>query len=504
MVKNSLTIRRLLILPFILIAFALLCVLGVVACGGNDSSELSLVRMGYSVAVTYDYNGGTANGASSLRIRLRPNSLVPAPKDTGNVRVPGRPGYTFRYYCVAQEDAEGNLLRDENGKLIPGDVWNFESDRVGEEEDEVTLVAQWWQNYSLVMHYGDNFEQSQTVNVQRDVETGSPLRLSVIYFTNFFESDTEQIAGYYRDSEFKNRINVKSGYKFTDADFENSEDGLTVELWLKTVSSAYTVINDANDFLGYDANLTANTGNEVSQTYYINDDINLSGWQSTSKVLFPREFTGEVIGNNHTISNYRIVAGATSDQNDSYGIFKILGAGAKVSDIKFENVNATFNLYNTARVREYRVGLFAGFVRQGATISNVSVSGTLSYSIGSGYSGLLSVDSDLVGHVDSGASVADVTTEGIVVNGSQAVYTQDNTYAVYVKFTRANGVKTLGDVYGLASVSAGSLTAISVTSVQKTADNTFKVTSGRGNNAKVFTVTTADNDGTYSATVTAE
>ena len=502
MVKNYSTIRRILFLPIILIAFALLF-FGVVACGNSESSELALVRMGYSVAVTYDYNGGTVNSATSLRIRVTPNSLVPAPKETGNVRIPGRTGYTFRYYCVAQEDEDGNLLHDADGNLVPGDVWDFANDRVGPEEDEITLIAQWWQNYNLIMHYGDNFEQSQHVNVQRDVNTGSPLRLAGYYFTSFFNSDTEQIAGYYRDRNFTNRINAKSGYKFSDEDFKNSEDGLTVELWLKTVSKAYTVINEPGDFLGFDANLTANTGSEASYTYYINDDINLSGWQSTSKVLFPREFTGEVIGNNHTISNYRIVAGASSDQNDSYGIFKILGAGAKVSDIKFENVNATFNLSNIARVREYRLGLFAGTVRTGATVSNVSVSGTLSYTIASGYNGLVSIESDLVGHADSDVNLSGVTTRGIVINGSESVVAAGNEYIVYYKYTRENDVKTLGDVYGLASVTEDGIRSITVTSIEKN-DKTFTITSGRGNNATTYKVTIAENGGTYSATVVKE
>lgn len=503
MVNNSLTIRRFLILPFILLIFALSCVFGVIACGGNDSSELALVRMGYSVAVTYDYNGGTANNASSLRIRLAPNSLVPSPKDTGNVRFPGRTGYTFRYYCVAQEDEDGNLLRDADGNLIPGEIWDFSKDRVGveQEEDEVTLVAQWWQNYTVAIHYGDNHGETQYINVQRDVETGSPMRTAGYYFTNFFNSETEQIAGYYRDSALTHRINVKSGYKFTDADFENSEDRLTVDLWLKSVSSSYTVINEANDFLGFDANLSGTTNDGASQIYYINDDIDLRDWQSASKVIFPREFTGEVIGNNHTISNYRISAGAASDQNDCYGIFKILGTGAKVSDIAFENVNATFNLANTARVREYRVGLFAGLVREGVTINNVSVSGTLNYTVVAGYNGLVSTESALVGHTDSGADVTGVSTEGISVTGSQAVHTADDAYIVYVRYILENGVKTLGDVYGLATVADGRVTAVSSARVEKTADNTFTVTSRRGTTTTVYTVTTADNNGIYSATV---
>ena len=106
--------------------------------------------------------------------------------------------------------------------------------------------------------------------------------------------------------------------------------------------------------------------------YRIEADLDFTGamWPT---VLSTGEFTGTIEGNGHTISGVTVLQGDNSKING--GLFGVLSASAVVSDLHFENV--TFRIVAGSRMQSPNYGLLAGTVQDGATLSGISITGTL-------------------------------------------------------------------------------------------------------------------------------
>jgi hypothetical protein len=106
--------------------------------------------------------------------------------------------------------------------------------------------------------------------------------------------------------------------------------------------------------------------------YDIKADLDFAetGWTTA----FARgTFSGQIIGNNHTLSNISVTQSAVGQQYG--GTFGRITESATIKDIAFANV--TYYLNSGSRVYPSSFGLFAGELATGATIENVSVSGKL-------------------------------------------------------------------------------------------------------------------------------
>ena len=80
-------------------------------------------------------------------------------------------------------------------------------------------------------------------------------------------------------------------------------------------------------------------------------------------------FSGQIVGNGHTISNIELVQ--TNNSKTNAGLFGALTDGAKVSDVTFTNVALTIE--SGTRVNGTNYGLFAGTISDSAVITGTSV-----------------------------------------------------------------------------------------------------------------------------------
>ena len=78
-------------------------------------------------------------------------------------------------------------------------------------------------------------------------------------------------------------------------------------------------------------------------------------------------------GNGHTISNVEVLQGDNSKING--GLFGTLGNTAALRDLKLENI--TFKMVAGSRMQAPNYGLLAGTVNQSATVTDVSLTGSI-------------------------------------------------------------------------------------------------------------------------------
>jgi hypothetical protein len=110
----------------------------------------------------------------------------------------------------------------------------------------------------------------------------------------------------------------------------------------------------------------------LSGSYILEADLDFTGtmWPL---VMSTGEFTGSIVGNGHTISGVTVLQGDNSKING--GLFGVLNASASITDLHFENV--TYRIVAGSRMQGPNYGLLAGTVQDGATLSGVTLTGTI-------------------------------------------------------------------------------------------------------------------------------
>jgi hypothetical protein len=445
--------------------------------------------MGYNIAITYDFQGGSINGSSTLKIRVKEDSSVPQPGgENSGITAPTRTNYSIQKYCIAQTDSEGNVLYDESGNIKLGDDVNFATYKA---TSDVTICAVWWEDFTMNLHYGTNFSNVKTVRVSR-TEAGLPNQITEasVKQTNY------TFLGYYLDKEKTTSVTFP-----TTLDF--SEENSVIDVWGDSLDGIYQVIRSEEDMQSF----SFIDGTKL----YLLADIDMQKIYDNGKSFsFPSTFSGEFIGNGHTISNLKLTQSASSTSDKYFGIFKALNSGAIVKDVTFKNVTYTAQLSNRL-ASEYCAGIFAGIIRDNATVQNVSVEGgTFTYTIVSGYDEDKVTINDGIGSQLSDAKVTSFECKDITVVGSKLVLTSitnEKGYAVYVTFTRTpDGHITLGDVYGLATATETtgadgsktySYTSINSKSLEKNSDGSWTFQGS----TQTYQISVDLNDGTFSVEV---
>lgn len=435
------------ILPYILVA--LLVVLGLFALTGcsEEINEDTFRKQGYTVAVTYNFMGGSVGSKSEVRILVKENSLLPAPKnENSGVGIPNRSGYSFKTFCVAKTDANGNVEKDANNRPIPSDtVWDFSKDKITNKD--ITLCAVWWDNYKVVVNYGDNYVEKKTIDVSRNI-AGEAASL----FESAFLVNDYTFLSYNLTKDDDGTAIEKFPCAFTAEQFAASADKLTVNVWVKSLKGSYTVVRSSSDLNVPDENTN----------FYVLNDIDMKGAEyddSKPGRKLPKVYNGKFIGNGHKIGNFTLKLAVSNALDKNFGLFRTLGGNAEISNITFENVNISVTLSDKS-VTRYNIGVLAGAIEGGAKVSNVKVTASADKSSVLTYLVDVGIDSDIVksdvnllyGQKDDTAQITNSVAEKVDLYKSMAVRTADGKYEVYVKYTVKNGVITLGkdSIYALA------------------------------------------------------
>ncbi len=492
------TISRKIFLPIIVLALGAFGFIVFTACSDDSMNESMLINRGYKVVVTYDFQGGKVADAETITVRVKENSRIPEPSSTGSgVGIPSKPGYSLRGFYFARIDEGGLPVTDADGNVIPSDIeCDFDTFKVS--DTNITICAKWWDNYKVDLHYGNNYEKTERINLSRSRD-GQPIgltstALSVRNYTfisyNLIKNGDEST----RIKEFP--------YKMTSEQFEQSDDRLTADIWGESIDGVYQLIRTEKDFTLASAKADTN--------YYLLNDIDLKNAEyddadtsNTSKL--PKSYNGKFVGNGHKISNFTVKMMPLDRTYGNFGLFRALDSNAEISDVTFEGVTVSFDISNT-EIQHYNLGMLAGQMYSGAAVKNVNISGTFVYQTAIGIEdNSLSLSQDLlIGYKSDDAVIENSRVVQVQKILPETVFTQDGQYRVNILYTDdGSGGFTVSDIYLFAEKRTTSgYSNKRIYGIEKNAENNFTVSVRDGRDLKDYDmVFNVSGNGEFSVTV---
>ena len=370
---------KLFLIPFMLLAtlfFVTACSQDPTAYDNNDAN-------GYTVSVKYDANGGVFTGTSSIMVDSF--NIADMKKDASgmvNVKLmkpddPKRGDW---------QPANGNLILEgwykERTESINADgekvytysgKFNFDTDVVTIDpskthtsaEPVVTLYARWIQKFEVrffSVHTGEPIGKTYEFNPLEEVEITIPHwntetgRMEMYKFPTVTGKTFEAV---YSDMAGTNRIDGSV------LDHPGKIDKVTGEV-TNPVLDVYVEYKEGNWFNIYNAEQLSSI-KDFTGHYILHEDLDFDGveWPTS----FTRRFSGEIIGNGHTIKNVTIAQKDIS--STEFGLFGILMAGAKISNVTFENI--TTSIEAGTRTPGSAYGLLIGNLQKDTVLENVQI-----------------------------------------------------------------------------------------------------------------------------------
>jgi len=297
------------------------------------------------VSYIYQFNGSVID-----MLIVDPNVLETDEKD-----MISKNGYHIEGWYQSK-----NVLAD--GTVDYTDKWDFSKDRMN--INGVTLYAKWEENriYTYELYYRN--ENNEEVFLDKyEVEEGEK-------FSDIF-LDNKKVEGY-TSLGYLDENGEEWDKNFTHPGGDND---LAVKLYLNLVEGEYTVVKTAREFT------SALTRNE---DIYLCNDIDMDG-----KKLCYEKYSGKILGNGHTISNFEIdydstrngLKGELDDLNGTsnhlyISLFFELN-DATLIDLSFEDfvidVDTSFNMI------KYIIIAPLAITSSNATLDNVKLSGNITF-----------------------------------------------------------------------------------------------------------------------------
>ncbi|MCD8206788.1 MAG: DUF3659 domain-containing protein [Bacteroidales bacterium] len=314
---------------------------------------------------------------------------------------------TYTYY-IRGTDTESTPL------YVYTDEWDFENDYIvysGEDELDITLYAAWIPYFVFDFYYIDengnevNFGQTSFDYVSSTEENMK----GYVFLPEYPDEGGKMVYTYSPSSGYTYTFPSLSGYTFDAAYYYNEKGektyidghlGHTGYVDENTTLSVNSVMKIYVEFLEGEV-YEIKTAEQFTNTDYVTTDliykicadINFNcdtegnaldsskpayAWPTRLDV---NEFTGRIYtdGGTYTLSNiYVRHSNATTTMG---GLFGCLGADSVIENIVFESV--TFDFYSLNRSTTYgNYALFAGDIKEGATIDNVTLTGSLTFRLG--------------------------------------------------------------------------------------------------------------------------
>lgn len=348
MTKSRRTILKLTVIVLGLLMLATI----LVACNKGSGPAY------YDYMVTFDYNKGNLTGNTPTQyLGVFKNSLVSIRPGYSN-DFPERVinGYYIEGWYLAKETSEdGAPVKDENGFVILGDKWDFKNDRVNE---HTTLYA--------------NFKKKTGIQfVDRatgEYITGDSGRIEGIPGNKLYQpsgSSAPSMTGYTFLGKYYTSV---EGDKKFDWPYTITEQDINV--YVDFIKGEWRLVDNAGDFV---------RAIQANKNIYMRENIDFSEYIENS-LWGLAAYTGELNGNGYTISGVKRNLKASRLNTENFGgIFGSLGKTAYIHDVKFENIEVTFEVNSSFTQVDAYVGLIAGSAESGARMKNITVSGKLSY-----------------------------------------------------------------------------------------------------------------------------
>ncbi len=307
----------------------------------NDSP--SLEERGYTVKVTYDFNGGIVDETAGRVIYYKENSPIIKPGDSNEVKAPVLNSYyVIEGWYKALTDEDGNVLKDEDGNtLTESTPFSFESEKATK---SMTLVVKWKECPTVTIKVDG---RDDDVRTYKDGDTVNRFT----YMAGMNDESGNVLKTFY-DYFLDEECTKKASWPI------EIHEGDHITLYTKWFDGDVLIVRARSDL----SKLTQ----YKNKTVYLDTDIDYDG----SKVSFPSltDFSGTFIGNGHTIKN--ITKDITLTKNSkNYGLFGDLKSGAIIENLRFENVNINVKIaWNSV----YPIGFLAGSAEEGASVKGCS------------------------------------------------------------------------------------------------------------------------------------
>lgn len=335
----------------VLFAIALCCFALTGCKGGFDP-----IKEGFTATVYYEANGGVfegTNGRTERVFRYKPDSIIIEPgndKSGAQLPLPSRSGYHVSGWYVAEIDANGTPVKDDDDNYVPSaNEWNFASDKSGKDGSVIYLIAGWSKNYKFTVDVGDAARAAGVENIVNDkYSKAGPV--SVPGIDPEWDGHTFY---YYKNAE---------GNRLKTSDWENliiSDDNPEITVYVEWLEGKWKIVNDKDGLSDL----------KYNENYWLDDDIDFGVYEggklkSKSRFNGMQNFKGKFEGNGHTIKNFTFEK-TLFGNNSAMGVFIFNGSGY-IRNVKFENCELHISL--TAK-RNYVIGFFG----DGSRIADLSL-----------------------------------------------------------------------------------------------------------------------------------
>ena len=417
-------------------------------------------KQGYSVSVRYDAGDGTFANRDVTVVdvfstgdytvdengKIHISLLDPQDKLRGaQAYVVDNPGYTLAGWYTDRQprvDAEGRPL-DEYGVLteisgreqgwVYSGRWDFDTNTVDLDPSAIdsgadavlTLYAAWVPGVQFNLYNVNELDENGNP-VLLQTYTSSKLSIpvwkngAVSLGGNFPKLDGTPNA-IYADAQMTQPLTdpLSIQINYENGTIVSPAVNVYVDLW----EGSWFKISSVKQFYKHA---------RADGNYIIEADLDFSVKGAIWPTAFYKgqnQFTGQIIGNGHKMSNITVMQPNGSQQG---GLFGFIGAGASITDLHFENVTYTAV---GSRLQGATVGLLAGTISEEATLENVTVSGKLLIDPSLYLDG---VDCAVYGLLAGSGNVSGISTEKISVQA-----TGDNKMAIILSVNQETGEITL-------------------------------------------------------------
>ena len=366
---------------------ALMTVLLLTSCSAWETPYEKRDREGYNVSVRFDANGGAfgsiegetymvdlfrlADGKDTADGKKAFSLLPPDDQKRGNNNA----------FTVSRANhlLAGWYTREETGVGTDGQPtyrytkWDFATDRVvvdpdgkySGSESVLTLYAMWIPEFTFEIYAKNASGVFEKISEVKKTSLSLPSwkdGKARIDMNGFPERTGYTFLAAYTDEAMQNKITDSSITGDVDATLDGGDR--TVKLYTEWYEGRYIKVYSAKDI---------KDNAFLNGHFYLQNDIDFekTAWPSN---FTTGEFKGLIEGNGHAIKN--ITVSQSDAKGLAYGIFGKISDTAVMNRVRFENLSYTVKLGAT-KANEATFGLFAGDIADGASFTDVSVSGTL-------------------------------------------------------------------------------------------------------------------------------
>lgn len=414
----------------VLLTVAAVCICLFAGCKVKYTVEELKEKYGLSAQITYFLNsaGGSFNDDTYVKNLYYKAGDKPMDIGGSSALVSGmsalklNAGFNFTGWYKVETDADKNPLyaADENGEkkvYSENDTYDvtkgmamsmtdeaFDFSEPLQEGEHIYLCGGFYEDVKLRIYLlceGEGFEQvdykyaqnSEPVTIKNGEEItaeSTTLRQTgagVINFENDLKNkfvDGTFVGFYTKDAD--GNVTPFNGWPIKYPEPDEKGEYHDVILYAKVLKGSWNIVSTSND-------VSKMFNYYTSGNYYITQDIDGNGTQIYPMGTFAGTILGE--GEGHTLSNFVVEDSSSSgvlQEGNSGSLFGTVTSNAEIKNVTFDNFTVNFTVGSKGSMVVVNVNFIANVIEDGATFTNVSISGSLNITLSANHSHVNAAD----------------------------------------------------------------------------------------------------------------